>query len=110
MQYPDYKSAVAGIQAVSFPDSTLESQKSLLTRPISGVLDGHAVAGYDMFPGEIHPQTSLRMCLALNGWQPFAQRSGAKGWFANASAIPFGCAEKAATLEEAKHVLSYACG
>ncbi len=34
---------------------------------------------------------------SLKGWQPFAERSAAKGWFANASAIPFGCAEKAAT-------------
>ena len=33
------------------------------------------------------------------GWQPFAERSAAKGWLANVSAIPFGCAEKAATLE-----------
>ncbi len=33
----------------------------------------------------------------LKGWHPFAERSAAKGWFANGSAIPFGCAEKAAT-------------
>ena len=38
-----------------------------------------------------------------SGWHPFAKRSGAKGWFANRSAIPFGCAEKAATHREAKH-------
>ncbi|KKK72001.1 hypothetical protein LCGC14_2908280, partial [marine sediment metagenome] len=30
---------------------------------------------------------------SLKGWQPFAQRSAAKGWFA-AFAIPFGCADK----------------
>ncbi len=35
--------------------------------------------------------------LSLKGWQPFAERSAAKGWGANASAIPFGCTEKAAT-------------
>ena len=34
---------------------------------------------------------------SLKGWQPFAERSAAKGWLANASTIPFGCAEKAAT-------------
>ncbi len=34
---------------------------------------------------------------SLKGWQPFAKHSGAKGWFANDLAIPFGCAEKAAT-------------
>jgi len=34
---------------------------------------------------------------SLKGWQPFAERSAAKGWFASGSAIPFGCAEKAAT-------------
>ncbi len=27
--------------------------------------------------------------LIVGGWQPFAERSAAKGWFANASAIPF---------------------
>ena len=26
---------------------------------------------------------SLGMCLPQNGWHPFAQRSEAKGWFAN---------------------------
>ncbi len=35
--------------------------------------------------------------LSLKGWHPFAERSGAKGWFANRPAIPFGCAEKVAT-------------
>jgi len=34
---------------------------------------------------------------SLKQWQPFAERSAAKEWFANGSAIPFGCAEKAAT-------------
>ena len=34
---------------------------------------------------------------SLKGWHPFAERSAAKGWFADGSAIPFGCAEKAAT-------------
>ncbi len=35
--------------------------------------------------------------MGVDGWQPFAQRSGVKGWFPDVSAIPFGCAEKAAT-------------
>ena len=35
--------------------------------------------------------------LSLKGWQPFAERSAAKGWFADGPAIPFGFAEKAAT-------------